>query len=274
MAIKGRQERQAPTTEPGLEWADRVYNADARKLDMIPDASVHLAVTSPPYCVGKEYEHGMTWPEWVDLIHASTQEVARKLIPGGRLCINVANTGRKPYRSLVHVVEDAVEAAGLVLKGHVIWNKGPSVGTSTAWGSWCMPTSPELRDVHEYIVVAQRPGRYPRRPGERGDCTPEEFCTYTRSVWDVPTVSAQRIGHEAPFPLELPHRLIKLYTWRGDVVLDHFMGAGTTLLAARALGRHWVGVDLDPAACALAQDYLDGRRERNDRPMVIKGERK
>lgn len=246
-----------------VEWVNVVRVGDARKLDWLPDESVHLCLFSPPYNVGRGYEAGQTFPEWLVLMQLTAHAVRPKLVEGGRLCINVANVDRNPYRPLNERMWTSLRDAHYIPRGEIIWNKAASVGTSTAWGSWRSPTAPTLRDVHEYILVAQKAGRYPGKG--RGDITAAEFTAYTKSIWDMPTVSAKRIGHEAPFPLELPRRLIKLYTYPGDVVLDPFCGSGTTLLAARRLGRRYIGVDRDPAAVALAEEYLSGRRTRPDR---------
>lgn len=239
-----------------MTWRDRIYCEDSREVipKHVPDESVHLVVTSPPYNVGKEYEDGQTLDDWTALMNTMLAVVTPALVPGGRVAINVANTDRKPYRTLHRYVWDMLEGADLEPRGEIIWDKGASVGVSTAWGSWRRPTAPTLRDVHEYILVAQKPGKYPGK-GE-GDITADEFTAWTRSIWVMPTESAKRIGHPAPFPVELPRRLIKLYTYPGDVVLDPFCGSGTTCVAAKALGRQFIGIELNPDYCRLAEQRL------------------
>ncbi len=238
--------------------ANRIYNADARDMSFIPDGVVDLVVTSPPYNVGKNYathDDCLSMEEYLAMLEQVWRECYRVLAPGGRIAINVAGVDRKPYLPLHAYITLQMNRLGFQMRGEIIWNKGASVGVSTAWGSWCSPSNPTLRDLHEYILVFSKEDWRMRHRGET-DLTPEEFVTYTKSIWEFPTVSAKKVGHPAPFPLELPSRLIKLYTYKGDVVLDPFNGSGTTCQAAALLGRRWIGVDLDPGYCALAEKNM------------------
>jgi DNA modification methylase len=162
---------------------------------------------------------------------------------GGRACINVANLGRKPYIPLhSYVITDMLDV-GFLMRGEIIWNKGSSAGASTAWGSWQSAANPSLRDTHEYILVFSK-GSFARTVGDRQDTiSKEEFLSYTKSIWEFPTESATRVGHPAPFPVELPYRCIQLYTFRDDSVLDPFCGVGSTCIAALRAGRHFLGYD-------------------------------
>ena len=161
------------------------------------------------------------------------------LVDGGRACVNIANLGRRPYIPIhSYVIEDAHDK-GFFMRGEIIWNKAAGAGNSTAWGSWRSPTNPVLRDTHEYILEFQKPPFRRNRP-ERAGARPSHatiFWNFTRSVWTFGPESAKRAGHPAPFPVELPRRLIELYTFGGDIVLDPFMGAGATAIAATELGR-------------------------------------
>jgi site-specific DNA-methyltransferase (adenine-specific) len=160
---------------------------------------------------------------------------------------------------------------GLLLRGEVIWKKASSAGGSCAWGSFQRPGNPVLRDVTERVVIASK-GRFDRAlpPAERADqglpsegtSYVDEFMEATTDVWDIPAVSAKRVGHPAPFPVELPQRLIDLYTYRGDLVLDPFVGAGTTGVAAVRTGRHYVGFDTDSSYIELAQQRIADERKR------------
>lgn len=244
-------------------WLNRVHCADGTKLrQIVPAESVHLVAFSPPYNVGMGYEAGQTFDDWVRLMQGLALESFLALVPGGRIAVNVANVDRDPYRPLNSYIWGILARAGFIQRGEVIWDKGASVGTSTAWGSWRSPSQPTFRDVHEYILVAQKPGKFPGKG--RGDITAREFVAWTKSRWEFPTVSAKRIGREAVYPLELPYRLIKLFTRPGDIVLDPTAGAGTTLLAADMLGRNWVGVDQDPEAVRIAEEFMAGQRARPD----------
>ncbi len=246
--------------------ADRIYQADSRDLQMIEDGVVDLVICSPPYNVGKNYKnHDDTLPleEYLALLRDVWEECRRVMRPGARICINVAGVDRQPYLPLQSYITQQLIELGLLMRGEIIWDKAASVGVSTAWGSWQSPSNPTLRDVHEYIMVfckEQFRLLAPRSLGEGGeemkgetDLTSEEFTALTRSVWTFPTESANKVGHPAPFPVELPRRLIKLYSWKGALVLDPFCGSGSTCVAAAQLGRLWIGVDTDPSYVELAR---------------------
>jgi len=241
------------------EFLDKIVLGDAREvLRKLPDRCVHLVVTSPPYNVGKEYDEDLTLGEYLDFIEEVMREVYRVLVWGGRICFNVANLGRKPYIPLHAYIIQRLEEIGFLLRGEVIWDKGDAVsGSSTAWGSWCSATNPLLRDQHEYIIVASK-GDFRRNKGYKEDTiTKEEFLEFTRSIWRFPPESAKKVGHPAPFPEELPYRCIQLYTFKEDVVLDPFVGSGTTCVAALKVGRHCVGIDVDERYVEIAKKRLE-----------------
>ncbi|HEX7033395.1 MAG TPA: site-specific DNA-methyltransferase [Nitrososphaera sp.] len=223
------------------EYVDRVLCKSSEKMEELPDACMHLAVTSPPYNVGKTYDQDLTLSEYRQLLKTVFAEVFRVLIDGGRACINVANLGRKPYIPLhSYVISDLLDI-GFQMRGEVIWNKGSSAGSSTAWGSWMSASNPSLRDTHEYILIFSK-GSF-SRPAGRSTISKQEFLSYTKSVWEFQAESATRVGHPAPFPVELPYRCIQLYTFQGDFVLDPFCGVGSTCVAAIMAGRHFIGYD-------------------------------
>jgi len=216
----------------------------------LPDRSIHLMITSPPYNVTKAYDDNLNLDEYRSLLKKVWKETHRVLVDGGRACINVANLGRKPYIPLHSYIIEDMQELGFLMRGEIIWNKGTSASPSTAWGTWLSAKNPVLRDIHEYILVFSK-GHYTREMNDKkNDITRDEFLEYTKSVWEFPAVSAKRIGHPAPFPEELPTRLIKLYSYVNDIVLDPFLGSGTTSLSAVKTGRKYVGYDLNP-------DYID-----------------
>jgi site-specific DNA-methyltransferase (adenine-specific) len=236
------------------ELVNRVFCASAEQMGELPDSSVHLMVTSPPYNVGKAYDEDLTLRDYLAFLKRVWAEVRRVLVPGGRACINVANLGRKPYIPLhAFIVEDMIEL-GFLMRGEVIWDKGASAAASTAWGSWRSASNPTLRDVHEYILVFSKGSFNRKNPHRRASTiTRQEFLEYTRSVWSFPAESAKKVGHPAPFPVELPYRLIQLYTYAGEVVLDPFMGSGQTAIAALKAGRRYVGYEVDEGYARLAE---------------------
>lgn len=238
------------------EVLNNVYCKSSEHMDELPDNSVHLMVTSPPYNVGKDYDQDLTLDEYSELLHSVFAETYRVLVDGGRACVNVANVGRKPYIPFNALISTLMIDIGYLMRGEIIWNKSASAGTSCAWGSWMSPSNPVLRDVHEYILVFSK-GSY-RRYSADGVPTIErdEFLDGTKSVWDFPAESARRVGHPAPFPVELPTRLIQLYTFAGDVVLDPFIGSGSTALASVESNRAWIGYDTSDEYCDLTKTRL------------------
>ena len=224
----------------------------------LPDYSVHLMVTSPPYNVRKEYDEDLTLEEYINLLHVVFKETYRVLVTGGRACINIANLGRKPYLPLHALIIQTMLEIGFLMRGEIIWDKAASASPSTAWGSWQSASNPVLRDVHEYILVFSKES-FSRKPEVKEDTIEREsFLKWTKSIWTFPAVSAKRIGHPAPFPEELPRRLIDLYTFKNDVVLDPFCGSGTTCLAAFRLGRQYIGYEINPQYKQLAEERLGG----------------
>jgi DNA modification methylase len=239
------------------ESVDHIFNSSSERMSELPDCSVHLVVTSPPYNVGKDYDDDLSLQEYLSFLRRVWGEVRRVLVPGGRACINVANLGRKPYIPLhAFVVGDLLQLEFL-MRGEIIWDKGASSSASTAWGSWQSASNPTLRDGHEYILVFSKDNfRRHRVQGRNDTITKEEFLEFTKSVWAFPAESARKIGHPAPFPVELPYRLIQLYTFEEEIVLDPFMGSGQTALAARRARRHFVGYETNPDYIELSQKRL------------------
>lgn len=227
-----------------------IHLKSSEKMDELPDSSVHLMVTSPPYNVTKEYDDDLTLDEYRALLQRVFAETFRVLVDGGRACVNVANLGRKPYIPLhTYIIQEMLEI-GYQMRGEIIWDKGASASPSTAWGSWQSASNPTLRDVHEYILVFSK-GSFSRVKGEKkSTIEKEEFLEYTKSVWTFPAERARKVGHPAPFPLELPRRLIALYTFADDIVLDPFCGSGSTCIAAALNDRKYIGYD-------VKKEYLD-----------------
>jgi DNA modification methylase len=273
---------------------------DARHMDAVANGSVALVVTSPPYFAGKQYEEELeregvpsSYLEYLEMLTEVFAECVRKLEPGGRIAVNVANLGRKPYRSLsADVIRILEHDLGLLLRGELIWQKGEGASGSCAWGSFRSAANPVLRDISERVIVASK-GRFDRArsvkqraieglPHESTLMT-EDFMALTLDIWEIPPESARRVGHPAPFPVELPEQLIRLYTFENDLVLDPFVGSGSALVAAARLGRRYVGYDLDPSYIEIsrrrveeslaptppAPDPGSGRRRRDIPPVEL-----
>jgi DNA modification methylase len=264
------------TVDPTKEL-DEIHVGDARDMSQVKDSSVALVVTSPPYFAGKDYEtelgQGAVPKDYIDFLRMLEDvfaECVRTLEPGGRIAVNVANLGRKPYRSLsADVTSILQDRLHLLLRGEVVWAKARGAGGSCAWGSFRSPANPVLRDLTERVVIASK-GRFDRavKPKQReklglphvSTAGADEFMEATTDVWEIPAERASRVGHPAPFPVELPERLIHQHTYVGDLVLDPFMGAGTTAVAAVRTGRHYVGYDLDEAYVTAARERVAKER--------------
>jgi site-specific DNA-methyltransferase (adenine-specific) len=267
---------------------DDVFVGDSRDMAKVPDRSVALVVTSPPYFAGKEYEQALgeghvpgTYLDYLQMLTDVFAECARTLEPGGRIAVNVANLGRKPYRSLSADVIDILQnRLRLLLRGEILWQKARGSAGNCAWGSFQKPANPVVRDLTERVVVASK-GRFDRaieapkraRLGlpSVGSMSRDEFMEATTDVWELLPERATRVGHPAPFPVELPLRLIHLYTYYDDLVLDPFMGSGTTAVAAVRTGRHFVGYDTDPAYVTRALERVTEERARaaTDGPRFV-----
>jgi DNA modification methylase len=255
----------ATVRPPGV--VDEIHLGDARSMDRVQPSSVALVVTSPPYFAGKQYEEELgaegipaSYTEYVSLLEAVFDECVAKLEPGGRIAVNVANLGRKPYRSLsADVIGILQDRLGLLLRGEVVWRKARGAGGNCAW-----------RDLTERVVVASK-GRFDRavpRPEReraglphRATATADEFMEATLDVWELAPERATRVGHPAPFPVELPQRFVELYTYEGDVVLDPFIGSGSTAVAAVRTGRRYIGYDTDPGYVEAARVRVAAERE-------------
>ena len=235
---------------------NRILCGSSTRMAQLADESIHLVITSPPYCVGKDYETNQTLDDWLVLMRQVCSEIRRVLVPGGRVAINVAGIGRNPYRPTQYYVTQLMLDLEFLMRGEIIWLKGSSAGTSTAWGSWKSASNPCLRDVHEYILVFSKGSMKRDRTGRADTITRDEFLNCTKSVWTFPTESAKCVGHPTPFPVELPRRLIQLYSFAGDVVLDPFCGSGTTCVAAAMLGRRFIGYDTVESYCELARERI------------------
>lgn len=241
---------------PLEEWADEVYEHSSENMQHVPDNSVAVAFTSPPYNAGKTYDDDLDLGAYLRLIGNVGAEVYRTLVPGGRYIVNIANLGRKPYIPL-HAYFYAVHMeVGFLPAGEIIWQKGKGMSGSCAWGSWMSAKSPRLRDIHEYLLVFVK-GEFSRPDKGESTIEKDEFMASTLSIWDVHPESAKKVGHPAPFPVALADKVIRLYSYQGDVVLDPFNGSGTTCVSAVKNGRHYVGYDIDPEYCALARRRID-----------------
>jgi len=235
---------------------NKIFCKSSEKMDELPDNSIHLMITSPPYNVSKEYDNNLNLKEYLELLNTIWRETYRVLVPGGRACINIANLGRKPYIPLHSYIIEAMQKNGYLMRGEIIWNKASSASPSTAWGSWLSAANPVLRDIHEYILIFSKDTFSRKKKDKENTIKKEEFLELTKSIWTFSAVSARQIGHPAPFPEELPHRLIQLYSFKGDVILDPFVGSGMTCLSAIKDKRNYIGYDINPEYVKLTEKRI------------------
>jgi len=249
---------EGPKSVPGRpreEWVNRIFCHSSEDMRHIPDGAVGLAFTSPPYNAGKDFDEDLDLLEYLTLIANVGREVFRVLTPGGRYVINLANLGRKPYIPLHAYFYGIHTALGFQPLGEIIWQKGEGMSGSCAWGSWMSAKAPRLRDIHEYLLVFAK-GEFGRPDRGESDISREEFMSGTLSIWRIQPESARKVGHPAPFPMALADRVIRLFSYTDDVILDPFCGSGTTCLAAALSGRPYVGYDIVPEYCELSRERI------------------
>ncbi len=252
---------------------DKIFVHSSEAMHELPDSCVSLMVTSPPYNVGKDYDADLSLWEYLDFLKRVFLETHRVLLPGGRAAINVANLGRKPYIPLNSYLCTLAESIGFLMRGEIIWVKGKGLSGSCAWGSWMSASNPTLRDLHEYILIFSKE-RFDRPEKGRSTISKDEFIAATTSVWHIPPESARRVGHPAPFPVALVERLIRLYTFEGDLILDPFMGSGTSAVAAKKTRRHFVGYEINEEYVQIARQRLErwqacGEQAGTERLMAV-----
>jgi site-specific DNA-methyltransferase (adenine-specific) len=249
--IEGYQENQLP-----LPLVNKIILGNSEKMSEIPDCSIHLMITSPPYNVTKDYDEDLSLKEYLKLLNNVFSETYRVLVNGGRACVNIANIGRKPYIPFSDYVSKMMLEIGYNMRGEIIWNKGAGAGISMAWGSWQSASNPVLRDVHEYILVFSK-GDYQRKQnGNSNTISKEQFMEWTKSIWTINPESAKKVNHPAPFPVELPYRLIQLYSFKDDIILDPFMGSGTTAIAAIKSERKYIGYEINEEYLKIAEKRI------------------
>ena len=237
-----------------IQNVNKIFCKSSECMSELPDNSIHLMVTSPPYNVGKEYDENLSLKDYRESLKRVFKETYRVLVPGGRACINVANIGRKPYLPLHSYIIEDMHDIGFLMRGEILWDKGNSASPSTAWGTYLKANNPVLRDIHEYILIFCKDTFTRLNPYKRqSTISKEEFLEFTKSVWKFAAERASKVGHPAPFPVELPYRLIQLYTFDGEIVLDPFAGSGTVCIASLKTNRKYIAYDIDSRYCDLAE---------------------
>ena len=236
-----------------------IYNEDLLSTQAVAPSSIDLIVTSPPYNVGISYNtHGddATYEAYLAFMQQCLAKCYTLLKADGRLCLNIPLDKNKGGQRAIYADFMAIiQQIGYQYHSTIVWNEG-NISKRTAWGSWMSASAPYVIAPVELIVVLYKQYWKKQAPVKKNDITKQEFMDWTNGLWTFNGESKKRIGHPAPFPIELPKRCIKLFSFVGDVVLDPFMGSGTTLLAANAWQRQGIGLDIDPTYCALSVERI------------------
>ena len=235
-----------------------IYCADCRDvLPPIPDKSIDLVLTSPPYPGNNKMWGDLFKDDSAENAHLYLQDIwfecERVLNTGCKLAINIANTKRRPYIPNTHYVYRSCLGI-LEPLGEIIWNKGyGQIGT--AWGSFRSPSDISLADQHEYILIFRKYGDR-HRPEAFEKISVHDFKSWRNSIWNIAPAKASEEGHVAPFPEAIPNRLITLYSFGGETILDPFLGSGTTAYCAKKLNRKCIGIEIEEKYCLIAKNRL------------------
>ena len=221
---------------------NKIINKSSENMEELVDNCIALTVTSPPYNIGKLSDVEMSDEDYWKMIEKCFKEVYRVTESGGRLVVNVANLGRKPYIPFSDKYTELLINIGFIMRGEIIWQKSKGANANFAWGSWLSASNPVIRDIHEYCLVFSKESMTKASKGS-STIEKEEFMDSTLSIWNIPPARAKKIGHPAPYPIELVERFIKLYTYEEELVLDPFIGSGTTAIGAINLNRNYIGYE-------------------------------
>ena len=234
---------------------NKLFNKSSEDMNELVDNCVSLTVTSPPYNIGKDSDLELNDEEYWKMINKVFSETYRVTKSGGRLVVNVANLGRKPYIPFSKYFTEALNEIGFIMRGEIIWQKSKGANANFAWGSWLSASNPVIRDIHEYCLVFSKDSMK-NSSGGKSTIEKDEFMESTLSIWNITPEKAKKIGHPAPFPVELPKKFINLYSFKDDLILDPFIGSGTTAVASKLLKRKYVGYEINKNYIEIANNRL------------------
>ena len=234
---------------------NKIFNKSSEDMNELVDNCVSLTVTSPPYNIGKDSDLELNDEEYWKMINKVFSETYRVTKSGGRLVVNVANLGRKPYIPFSKYFTEALNEIGFIMRGEIIWQKSKGANANFAWGSWLSASNPVIRDIHEYCLVFSKDSMK-NSGGGKSTIEKDEFMESTLSIWNITPEKAKKIGHPAPFPVELPKKFINLYSFKDDLILDPFIGSGTTAVASKLLKRKYVGYEINKNYIEIANNRL------------------
>ena len=234
---------------------NQLFTKSSELMDELVDNCISLTITSPPYNIGKDSDEDLTDDEYWKMITKVFEEVYRVTESGGRLVVNVANLGRKPYIPFSKFFIDIITEIGFLMRGEIIWQKSKGANANFAWGSWLSASNPVIRDIHEYCLIFSKDSMKNSSKG-KSTIEKEEFMESTLSIWNISPARAKKIGHPAPFPVELVKKFINLYSFKNNLILDPFMGSGSTAIASRMLDRDYIGYEINPEYVEIANKRI------------------
>ena len=249
----------SPLGELYFEIEDvRIYNADFLNMQFLDKGSIDLIITSPPYNVDVRYstfDDKIPYSIYLDFTREWLTKCYELSKDDGRFCLNIPldkNKGgqQSVYADMVTIAKEI----GWKYHSTIVWNE-QNISRRTAWGSWLSASAPYVIAPVEMIVVLYKK-RWKKMDKGKSDITRDEFLEWTNGVWDFMGESKKKVKHPSPFPVQLPRRCIKLFSYLGDTVLDPFLGSGTTLIACLQTGRKGIGVDIDENYCEIAKQRL------------------
>ena len=235
---------------------DEIFHKSSEDMQELENNCVSLTITSPPYNIGKDSDLDLSDNEYWKMMKNIFLETFRVTESGGRVVVNVANLGRKPYIPFSKYFTELLIDIGFIMRGEIIWQKSKGANANFAWGSWLSASNPVIRDIHEYCLVFSKDSFKKSSKGE-STIEKEEFMESTLSIWNINPARAKKIGHPAPFPVELPQKFINLYSYKDDLILDPFIGSGTTAIAAKNLNRNFVGYEIEQEYINIAINRLE-----------------
>ena len=235
---------------------DEIFHKSSEDMKELENNCVSLTITSPPYNIGKDSDLDLSDNEYWKIMKNIFLETFRVTESGGRVVVNVANLGRKPYIPFSKYFTELLIDIGFIMRGEIIWQKSKGANANFAWGSWLSASNPVIRDIHEYCLVFSKDSFKKSSKGE-STIEKEEFMESTLSIWNINPARAKKIGHPAPFPIELPQKFINLYSYKDDLILDPFIGSGTTAIAAKNLKRNFVGYEIEKEYIDIANNRLE-----------------
>jgi len=237
----------------------KIINDDVLTTKEIFNESIDLIVTSPPYNVGVNYNShndGLSYEGYLNFSEKWLSRCFKWLKDDGRFCLNIPlDKSKGGQQSVGADLTTIAKQIGFKYHSTIVWNEG-NISRRTAWGSWLSASAPYVIAPVELIVVLYKKNWKKTSGSRKSDISKEEFMEWTNGLWTFSGESKKKIGHPAPFPVELPRRCIKLFSFVGDTILDPFVGSGSTLIAAYLNNRKAIGIEIDKQYCELAKKRL------------------